>query len=94
MSLRPLYLCQRLLCRYHVFEIGDPFLTYQINVTVQQYDTRVRVEEASEETREVWNTLGYATVGPERPGDNTANNKDGKTSTPMVRTYIARMGKV
>ena len=78
------YLYRHSLRRYHVFEIGDPFLTYQINVTVQQYDTRVRVEEGSEETREVWNTLGYATVGPEKPGDNTGNNHVGKASTPMV----------
>lgn len=67
-----------------MFEIADPFLTYQINVTVQQYDTRVRAEDGSEKTHVVWNTLGYATVGPERPGDNTANNQNGETSTPMV----------
>ena len=76
------YTCLSCVSRYHVFEIGEPFLTYQINVTVQQYDTMVRV--GSDETKELWHTIGYATVGPERPGDNTANRQTGKTSTPKV----------
>ena len=71
--------------RYHVFEIGEPFLTYQINVTVQQYDTMVRVD--TDEVRELWHTIGYATVGPERPGDNTANRQTGETSTPKVSVW-------
>ena len=65
-----------------MFEIGDPFLTYQINVTIQQYDTVLVASDGSES--ELWRTIGYATVGPEKIGDNTANTQAGSTSTPMV----------
>ena len=73
--------------RWRVYDIGDPYLLYRINVTVQQLDYyRKSSEEDSEsdESREVWRTVGYATIGPERIGDNTNRKKPGVTSGPEV----------
>ena len=56
-------------------------MTYQINVTVHQlsytYDTNGKEEE-------VWSTIGYATVGPERLGQNININQPGISSNTMV----------
>ena len=56
---------------------------YRINVTVQQLDYR------EDSGRDVWSTVGYATIGPQRVGDNTDRKKPGTTSGPQVTTYQA-----
>lgn len=74
-----------------MYDIGDPYVIYRINVTVQQLDYRQRsTEEAegSEEFTPVWRTVGYAVIGPERIGENTNNRRSGLSSGPEVRTSI------
>lgn len=57
--------------RYHTFEVLEPFLTYKINVTVQQLDySRLGADDGE---ADVWRTIGYVVVGPHKIGDNTAN---------------------
>ena len=65
-----------------MFEIEDPYVTYQINVTVQQLS--FMHNDASGREQKVWSTIGNAVVGPERIGQNTNANQDGTTSGPMV----------
>ena len=67
-----------------MYDIGDPYLLYRINVTVQQLDYHRKEDTESDEPREVWHTIGYATIGPERIGDNTNRKKPGVTSGPEV----------
>lgn len=79
------YIC----IRYHVYDIGDPYVTYNINVTVQQFDfktTSYADEQDDEEGKEVWSTVGYAEIGPQRMGDNTQRQNKAKTSGPQVGT--------
>ena len=59
--------------RYYTFEVMEPFLTYKINVTVQQLDYSVLEDDADGEG-DVWRTIGYVVVGPHKIGDNTANS--------------------
>ena len=66
-----------------MFEIGSPYLTYQINVTVQQLDYRRKTHDAEE--KEVWSSVGFAEIGPERVGQNTNTHQRAKTSSPKVR---------
>ena len=65
-----------------MYEINDPYVTYQINITVQQLSFVYSIESGQEE--KVWSTIGYAIVGPERIGQNTNANQVGATSGPMV----------
>ncbi|XP_065882454.1 hapless 2-like [Dysidea avara] len=58
---------------YYTFEVMEPFLTYKINVTVQQLDYSVLEDDADGEG-DVWRTIGYVVVGPHKIGDNTANS--------------------
>ena len=67
---------------YAVYEIGDPYVTYQINVTVEQVSHTY--ENNIGQVQEVWSTIGYAIVGQERIGQNTNHNQDGDASGPMV----------
>ena len=80
-----------------MYDIGDPHVLYRINVTVQQltYTQQITdLEEADSETsdsktekvapKEVWHTVGYAIIGPERIGDNTNRQKTGTSSGPEV----------
>ena len=76
--------------RYHVYDIGDPYVSYNINVTVQQFDfktTSLADQQQGEEGKEVWSTLGYAEIGPQRMGDNTERQNKAKTSGPQVGPY-------
>ena len=61
-----------------MFDIGDPFVSYTINVTVQQMD----FTSLSGET--IWKSVGFAEIGPERHGDNTNRNNPAKASGPQV----------
>ena len=71
---------------YNVYEIGDPYLTYKINVTVQQLDYQERSYKKgkNQKLKDIWYTVGYAEIGPERMGQNTDQNQVGKTSGPKV----------
>ncbi len=84
-----------------MYDIGDPHVLYRINVTVQQlsYIQQTTVESDSEASdseisdstkvvpKEVWHTVGYAIIGPERIGDNTNRQKPGTSSGPEVRSF-------
>lgn len=68
---------------YNVFEALQPYITYKINVTVQELDfNRVTTEGASED---VWRTIGFAEIGPDNIGQNTNQNQVGSTSGPNVK---------
>ncbi len=77
-----------------MYDIGDPHVLYRINVTVQQLtytQQTADLEETDSETKtekvapkEVWHTVGYAIIGPERIGDNTNRQKTGTSSGPEV----------
>ena len=76
-----------LMNRWRVFDIGDPYIAYRINVTVQQVDFSVRDTDSADETgptKTVWKTIGYATIGPQMHKDNTNRKKPGVTSGPQV----------
>ena len=66
-----------------MFEPQRPYVTYKINVTVQELDYR-DTSSLNGVSRNVWKTVGYAIVGPETPGQNTNQNQVGKSSTPNV----------
>ncbi len=70
---------------YHVFDIGDPYVSYTINVTVQQMDFRTIAGGTT------WSTVGYAEIGPERLGDNTDRNNLGTSSGPKVHNSTVIM---
>ena len=77
-------------CRYHIFEVGDPYTTYKINVTVQQLDYNQRAYDKSATTEEVWKTVGFAEIGPQNIGDNTARGDkllDATSSGPQVLLF-------
>ena len=73
-----------------MYDIGDPYVTYNINVTVQQFDFKTtsygdeQEGEQEQEGKEVWSTVGYAEIGPQRMGDNTQRQNKAKTSGPQV----------
>jgi hypothetical protein len=69
---------------YHVFEVNQPYLSYRVNVTVQelQYITR---NLSTNQLNEVWKTVGYAVIGPQTIGQNTNQNQVGETSGPNVK---------
>lgn len=74
---------------YNVFEIMEPYLVYKINVTVQQLDYKeTGLSGDSRDDRDVWKTIGYAEIGPERLGQNTNQNQVGKTSGPQASIDI------
>jgi len=52
----------------------EPFLTYKINVTVQQLDYSRLEDDSGDDEVDVWRTIGYVIVGPHKIGDNTANS--------------------
>ena len=64
-----------------MFDIGDPFLVYRINVTVQQLDYK---RNTSDGLVDRWKTVGYAVIGPQMTTDNTNRKKPGVTSGPQV----------
>ena len=66
-----------------MFIIEDPYVTYKINVTVQQLDYQL-IATGNKDKRDIWKTIGYAEIGPQRIGQNTANNQKGTTSGPKV----------
>jgi len=75
------------LYRYFTFEVLEPYIVYQINVTVQQLDYS-KVSDDPDDQVDVWRTIGYVTVGPQRIGDNTANAyKSGYSSGPQVASH-------
>ena len=65
-----------------MFEIKKPYLTYKINVTVQQLDYKRKGVDGN--VRDVWSTVGFAEIGPERIGQNTIDYQNGITSSPKV----------
>ena len=82
------------LFRWQVYDIGDPYILYRINVTVQQLDyhqigdgEEIAGQEKATSTK-VWRTIGYATIGPEMIGDNTNRKKPGVTSGPEVNNIL------
>ena len=66
-----------------MFDVGDPYITYRINVTVQQMDYTVATN-SKDGSKTVWKTVGYATIGPQMNIDNTNRKKPGVTSGPQV----------
>lgn len=75
--------------RWRVFDVGDPYIAYRINVTVQQVDYTATATKSKNDdsTKTVWKTIGYATIGPQMHIDNTNRKKPGVTSGPQVYTY-------
>lgn len=71
--------------RYNVYEMGDPYLTYTVNVTVQQLNYKTK-QKNDKKTMNVWSTVGFAEIGPKRMGQNTNANHVGKESSPKVET--------
>ena len=71
---------------YNIFRVEPPYLTYKINVTVQQLDYNRRG--ADGKTTGVWSTVGFAEIGPEQIGQNTNTNQFAKTSSPQVQSII------
>lgn len=69
-------------CRYNVFEINDPYVTYKIEVLVQQLDYERYNDKGEKEN--VWVTVGKAEIGPQRIGQNTQNRTSGRSSGPSV----------
>ena len=70
-----------------MFDIEDPYVSYKINITVQQLDYQQnQYDENGLETepKDVWKTVGYAEIGPQRVGQNTNQNQVGETSGPQV----------
>ena len=80
--------------RWRVFDVGDPYIAYRINVTVQQVDYTATAtksknddstkSENADSPKTVWKTIGYATIGPQMHTDNTNRKKPGVTSGPQV----------
>lgn len=72
--------------RWRVFDVGDPYIAYQINITVQQVDYTAPATKSKNQdsTKIVWKTIGYATIGPQMHIDNTNRKKPGVTSGPQV----------
>ena len=66
-----------------MFDIGDPYIAYRINVTVQQMDYTVAAK-SKDGSNTLWKTIGYATIGPQMHIDNTNRKKPGVTSGPQV----------
>lgn len=76
---------------YNVFEVKDPYLSYKINVTVQQLDYKeyyTNLVNNKNEKRDIWRTVGFAEIGPETIGQNTNQNQVGKASGPEVSKNI------
>ena len=69
-----------------MFIIQEPYVTYQINVTVQQLE--YQVFQGKGKKKDVWRTVGFAEIGPQRIGQNTAQNQNGKVSGPKVNLYL------
>ncbi len=59
------FITQDSVCRWNVYEIGDPYLLYRIKVKVDQ----LIYTQQGAHGRQVWDTVGEATVGPERIGN-------------------------
>ncbi len=78
-----------------MFSFETPYVTYKINVTVQQLDYQL-LATGNKEKRDLWKTIGYAEIGPQRIGQNTANNQKGTTSGPKVcqHKYAVQMFSV
>lgn len=74
-----IFLC--CLYRFRVFDIGNPFLVYRINVTVQMLDYKRNTSNGAVDR---WKTIGYAVIGPQLSKDNTNRKKPGVTSGPQV----------
>ena len=68
-----------------MFHIENPYVTYKINVTVQQLDYQV-ISPDNNERKNVWKTIGHAQIGPQRIGQNTAQGQRGTVSGPKVQT--------
>ena len=63
-----------------MFEVEEPFVTYKINVTVQQLRKPLYKDE-----EEKWVTVGFAQIGPEQQGANIQGSlQDGTSSGPQV----------
>uniref|UniRef100_A0A1X7UMY0 Generative cell specific-1/HAP2 domain-containing protein n=1 Tax=Amphimedon queenslandica TaxID=400682 RepID=A0A1X7UMY0_AMPQE len=70
---------------YNVFEVLQPYITYTINVTVQELDYKREIFGRGGGTEDVWRTIGYAEIGPDRIGQNTNQNQVGKSSGTNIK---------
>lgn len=68
-------------------DIGDPYVTYTIKVTLQQlnYEQRVLANNATKlPPTQVWKTIGTAYVGPQQEAQHIAEVVKGNSSSPQV----------
>lgn len=74
--------------RYRVHDIGDPYVTYTIKVTLQQLDYEIKqnANGTNLPPKEIWRNIGKAFVGPQVEAQNINRVEQGKTSTPKVVT--------
>lgn len=82
-----------IVCRYRVHEIGDPYLTYTIQVKLQQleYERRVRLNTTTGRSyKQIWRDVGKVYVGPSSEAQQigATKAKRGRTGTPQV--YILK----
>lgn len=76
------------LIRYRVHEIGQPYVTYTIRVTLQQLDFKNKTLSKNGTTESVWRTIGTAYVGPQTESHNIPEMIKGNSSSPEVMTAV------
>jgi hypothetical protein len=70
-----------------VHDIGHPYVTYTIRVTLQQLDFKnmTALRNGTHET--VWRTIGTAYAGPQREAHNIPKVVKGNSSSPQVTEH-------
>eukprot|EP00731_Ephydatia_muelleri_P027288 Em0019g161a len=68
--------------RYNIFEIGNPYVTYWINITVERLGYMAKAADGRQ--MPVWSTVGSTLIGPQNIGDNTASKKNSTTDVPEI----------
>ncbi len=73
--------------RFRAHDIGDPYVTYTIKVTLQQLDyekQRIAKNGTRLPIKQVWKTIGTAYAGPQNEAQNIPEVKKGNSSSPQV----------
>lgn len=70
--------------RYRVHDIGNPYMTYTIKVTLQQLDFQNKTSSENNTSENVWRTIGTAYVGPQMEAQNIPEAIRGNASSPQV----------
>ena len=73
--------------RFRVHDIGDPYVTYVIKVTLQQlsYEKQTAAKNGTRlPLKQVWKTIGTAFAGPKNEAGNIDRMGKGNSSSPQV----------